>query len=58
MPNREHRRAAEKNGVELPIITIKFFSNGQLVIDKHGDITDAQVNAFIKSVAEKLPGAD
>lgn len=57
MPNREQRRAAERNGQQAPIITIKFFPDGSLVIDKHGAMTDAEANAFIKQVAEKLPDA-
>lgn len=54
MANREHRRAAEKQGVSLPIIEIRLFENGQVVIDKHGDITDEQVEGFVENILAKI----
>jgi hypothetical protein len=55
MPNRADRREARANGQELPIITIRFYADGTLYIDKHGAITEDEVNTFIKNVADKLP---
>ena len=54
MANREHRRAAEKQGVELPILEVRLFENGQVVIDKHGDITLEQVEQFLQQMIVKV----
>lgn len=54
MANRAHRRAAEKQGVELPILEVRLFENGQVVIDKHGDITLEQVEQFLQQMIVKV----
>lgn len=54
MPNREHRRAAEKQGVDLPVLEVRLFGNGQVVIDKHGDMTLEQVEGFLQQMIVKV----
>lgn len=54
MPNREHRRAAAKQGVDLPVLEVRLFENGQVVIDKHGDMTLEQVEGFLQQMIVKV----
>lgn len=54
MANRAQRRSAAKDGIELPIIDIRLFSTGQVVIDKHGEITDDQVEGFVQQILAKI----
>lgn len=54
MANREHRRAAAKQGVDLPVLEVRLFENGQVVIDKHGDMTLEQVEGFLQQMIVKV----
>lgn len=53
--NRESRRQAKKNGAVIPVLNIRLYPDGSVVVDKHGDVTTEDIRGFLNKMLESLP---
>jgi len=52
--NRDARRAAMKNGYDLPIIQVMLFPNGRVKVDAHKDVSQQQIREFLQTMIDKM----